>query len=77
MGGGGGVGDISTIEELQNTGEYTDNPNPKAKTGKPKPLNPLGGSWVVISGVTGLLLWVITIVTLLITPLITTHPHRT
>ena len=33
----------------------------------------LGGSWVVISGVTSPLIWVISIVTLLITPLITTH----
>ena len=34
----------------------------------------LGGSWVVISGVIGPLLWVIiTIVTLLMTPLITTR----
>ena len=33
----------------------------------------LGGSWVVISGVISPLRWVITIVTLLITPLITTH----
>ena len=33
----------------------------------------LGGSWVVISGVISLLIWVITIVTLLITPVITTH----
>ena len=34
----------------------------------------LGGSWVVISGVTSPLIWFITILTLLlITPLITTH----
>ena len=33
----------------------------------------LGGSWVVISGVVSLLIWVITIVALLLTPLITTH----
>ena len=33
----------------------------------------LGGSWVVISGVISPLLWVISIVTLLITLLITTH----
>ena len=33
----------------------------------------LGGSWVVISGVIIPLIWDITIVTLLITPLITTH----
>ena len=33
----------------------------------------LGGSWAVISGVVSPLIWVITIVTLLITPLITTH----
>ena len=33
----------------------------------------LGGSWAVISMVISLLIWVITIVTLLITPLITTH----
>ena len=33
----------------------------------------LGGSWVVISGVLSRLIWVITIATLLITPLITTH----
>ena len=33
----------------------------------------LGGSWVVISGVISVLIWVISIVTLLITPLITTH----
>ena len=31
------------------------------------------GSWVVVSRVISLLKWVITIVTLLITPLITTH----
>ena len=33
----------------------------------------LGGSWVVISRVISPLIWAITIVTLLITPLITTH----
>ena len=33
----------------------------------------LGGSWVVISGVISPLIWVITIVTLLRTPLVTTH----
>ena len=33
----------------------------------------LGGSWVVISGVIRPLLWAISIVTLLITLLITTH----
>ena len=33
----------------------------------------LGGSWVVIRGVTSLLIWVITIDSFLITPLITTH----
>ena len=33
----------------------------------------LGGSWVVISGVMSPLIWVITIVTRLITPLIPTH----
>ena len=33
----------------------------------------LGGSWVVIGGVISPLIWVITIVTLLITPLITPH----
>ena len=33
----------------------------------------LGGSWVVISGAISPLIWVITIVTLLIIPLITTH----
>ena len=33
----------------------------------------LGGSWVVISGVRSPLVWVITIVTRLITLLITTH----
>ena len=33
----------------------------------------LGGSWVVISMTICPLIWVITIVTLLITPLITTH----
>ena len=33
----------------------------------------LGGSWVVISGVIRDLIWILTIVTLLITPLITTH----
>ena len=33
----------------------------------------LGGSWVVISGVISPLIWVITIVTLLITPEITPH----
>ena len=33
----------------------------------------LGGSWVVISGVTSPLTWVISIVTLLITLLITSH----
>ena len=33
----------------------------------------LGGSWVVISGVVSPPIWVTTIVTLLITPLITTH----
>ena len=33
----------------------------------------LGGSWVVTSGVISRLIWVITIVTLLITPLMTTH----
>ena len=33
----------------------------------------LGGSWVVISGVISPLIWVTSIVTLLITPLIPTH----
>ena len=33
----------------------------------------VGGSWVVISGVISSLVWLIIIVTLLITPLITTH----
>ena len=33
----------------------------------------LGGSWVVITGVMSPLIWVITIVSLIITPLITTH----
>ena len=33
----------------------------------------LGGSWVVIRGVISPLIWVINTVTLLITPLITTH----
>ena len=33
----------------------------------------LGGSWVVISGVISPLVWVVSIVTLLITLLITTH----
>ena len=33
----------------------------------------LGGSWVVISGVVNPLIWVISIATLLITLLITTH----
>ena len=33
----------------------------------------LGGSWVVISGVISPLIWAIIKVTLLITPLITTH----
>ena len=38
------------------------------------PLRVLGGSWVVISRALSPLIWVITIVTLLITPLIiTTH----
>ena len=32
----------------------------------------LGGSWVVISGVLSPLIWVITVVTLLLTPFITT-----
>ena len=38
----------------------------------------LGGSWVVISRAISPLKWVITIVTILITPLITTHepPNR-
>ena len=34
---------------------------------------PLGGSWVVLSGVISPLIWVIRTVTLLITPFITTH----
>ena len=38
-----------------------------------KPVGILGGSWVVISGVIRPLIWVISIVTLLITLLITTH----
>ena len=33
----------------------------------------LGGSWAVISGVISLLIWIISEVTLLITPRITTH----
>ena len=33
----------------------------------------LGGSWVVISRVTSPLIWIVTTVTLLVTPLITTH----
>ena len=48
-------------------------PDAQTQSQKPaaKPL--LGGSWVVISGVISPLIWVITIVTLLITPLITNH----
>ena len=33
----------------------------------------LGGSWVVIHGVISPLIWAVTLVTWLITPLITTH----
>ena len=33
----------------------------------------LGGSWVDISGVISLLIWVISLLTLLVTTLITTH----
>ena len=33
----------------------------------------LGGSWVVTSGVMSPLIWVISVVTRLITPLLTTH----
>ena len=33
----------------------------------------LGGSWVAISGVISPLIWVLTIATLLIAPLVTTH----
>ena len=40
--------------------------NPKSKT-------LLGGSWVVISGAISPVIWVISKVTLLITPLTTTH----
>ena len=36
-------------------------------------LDILGGSWVVISGVTRPMIWVISVVTLLMTPLKTTH----
>ena len=39
--------------------------------GSPQTL--LGGSWVVISGVISPLIWVVSIATLLITPLTTTH----
>ena len=39
----------------------------------PLPLPLLGGSWVVISGVISPLIWVITIGSLLITPLIANH----
>ena len=47
---------------------------PKALHIHPKDLSSLlGGSWVVVSGVISLLIWVIAIVTLLITSLITTH----
>ena len=45
----------------------------KALTGAGASPGMLGGSWVVISGVMSPLIWVITIVTLLITPLITAH----
>ena len=41
------------------------------RTLNPKPL--LEGSWVVIRGVISPLIWVIIMVTLLITPLITVH----
>ena len=34
----------------------------------------LGGSWVVINGVIGTLMWIITIETLLTTPLNYNHP---
>ena len=50
---------------------------PKKKYQRLQTLNPalllLGGSWVVISGVISPLILVITIVTLLITPLIPTY----
>ena len=39
----------------------------------PLPTDTLGGSWVVISRVLNPLTWVLTFVTLLTTPLITTH----
>ena len=45
--------------------QNSDNPRPY--------LALLGGSWVVINGVRSPLIWVISIVTLLITPLTTTH----
>ena len=45
---------------------------PKLRTSCIFLLTLLGGSWVVINGVISHLIWVITIVTLLITPLLTT-----
>ena len=52
--------------------------SPKSSAGAPGPRSEkvgrlLGGSWVVISGVISPLIWIITTVTLLVTPLITTH----
>ena len=35
----------------------------------------LGGSWVVVSGVISPLFWVVSMITVLITPLITIHEH--
>ena len=40
-------------------------------------LSQLGGSWVAISGVISLLIWAISIVTLLVSLLITTHEPPT
>ena len=44
-----------------------------SKQQKPYKGTLLGGSWVVMNGVRSLLVWVITFVTLLITPLISAH----
>ena len=54
-------------------GWTTPRPSPESFQGFRVEESVLGGSWVVISGVISPLIWVITIVILLITPLITTH----
>ena len=68
-------GTLATIREAETSNRtcYMSRLQQALRTSTWKPPTLSGGSWVVISGVIHPLIWVITIVTLLITLLIATH----